>query len=234
MRFPKFLTVMWLLLLVAVSYPSTSSAWFDETHLAIAKVAGYQKWFNAAGPDVAKLKMGDKEGHNHFVNNPRGTVVTPEMVLAQVERYNQKDPVGHLYGAIVASVRDYIEAKKRGRYAEYHLAYCAHYVGDLSQPLHSILYSDYNKRNHTKTDGVINDGILDNLEAIKVYPIEIKTEEDLAKEIARIANLSMALGYKLEDEGRLLSKEEAYQQISHSASLFRAVLRYVEGKKTLE
>ena len=44
----------------------------------------------------------------------------------------------------------------------------------------------------------------------------------------------MALGYKLEDEGRLLSKEEAYQQISHSASLFRAVLRYVEGKKTLE
>ena len=215
-------------------YPSTSSAWFDETHLAIAKVAGYPKWFNAAGPDVAKLKMGDKEGHNHFVNNPRGTVVTPEMVLAQVERYNQKDPVGHLYGAIVASVRDYIEAKKRGRYAEYHLAYCAHYIGDLSQPLHSILYSDYNKRNHTKTDGVINDGILDNLEAIKVYDIEIKTEEDLAKEIARIANLSMALGYKLEDEGRMLSREEAYQQISHSASLFRAVLRYVEGRKGLE
>ena len=234
MRFPKFLAVMWLLFLVAALYPSTSSAWFDETHLAIAKVAGYQKWFNAAGPDVAKMKMGDKEGHNHFVNNPRGTVVTPEMILAQVERYNQKDPYGHLYGAIVASVRDYIEAKKRGRYAEYHLAYCAHYIGDLSQPLHSILYSDYNKKNHTKTDGVINDGILDNLEAIKVYPIEIKTEEELAKEIARIANLSMALGYKLEDEGRILSKEEAYQQISHSASLFRAVLRYVEGRKGLE
>jgi hypothetical protein len=144
---------------------------------------------------------------------------------------NQKDPVGHLYGALLASVRDYIEAKKRGRYAEYHLAYCAHYIGDLSQPLHSILYSDYNKKNHTKTDGVINDGILDNLEAIKVYPIEIKTEDELAKEIARIANLSMALGYKLEDEGRLLSKEEAYQQISHSVSLFRAVLGYVEGNK---
>ena len=143
-------------------------------------------------------------------------------------------PMGISTGPLVASVRDYIEAKKRGRYAEYHLAYCAHYIGDLSQPLHSILYSDYNKRNHTKTDGVINDGILDNLEAIKVYPIEIKTEEDLAKEIARIANLSMALGYKLEDEGRMLSKEEAYQQISHSASLFRAVLRYVEGRKSLD
>ena len=86
MRFPKFLAVMWLLFLVALSYPSTSSAWFDETHLAIAKVAGYQKWFNAAGPDIAKLKMGDKEGHNHFVNNPKGTVVTPEMILAQVDK----------------------------------------------------------------------------------------------------------------------------------------------------
>jgi hypothetical protein len=63
MRFPKFLEVTWLLLLVAVSYPPASSAWFHETHLVIAKVAGYQKWFNAAGPDVAKMKMGDKEGH---------------------------------------------------------------------------------------------------------------------------------------------------------------------------
>jgi hypothetical protein len=156
------------------------------------------------------------------------------MVLAQVERYNQKDPYGHLYGAIVASVRDYVEAKKRGRYAEYHLAYCAHYIGDLSQPLHSILYSDYNKKNHTKTDGVVNDGILDNLEAIKVYPVEIKAEADLAREIARIANLSMALGYKLEDEGRMLSKEEAYLQISHSVSFFRAVLKYVEGRNGMD
>jgi hypothetical protein len=117
LRLPKFLAVKLLLFLVTALSPSTSSAWFDETHLAIAKVAGYQKWFNAAGPDVAKLKMGDKEGYNHFVNNPKGTVVTPEMILAQVERYNQKDPVGHLYGAIIASIRDYIEAKRRGRYA---------------------------------------------------------------------------------------------------------------------
>jgi hypothetical protein len=230
MRSLKFLSVMWLLTFLLALYPSASSAWFDETHMAIAKVAGYHKWFNAAGPDVAKLKMGDKEGHNHFVNNPRGTVVTPEMILTQVERYNQKDPVGHLYGAIIASVRDYIEFKKKGRYAEYQLAYCAHYIGDLSQPLHSMLYDEYNERNHTKTDGVINEGILDNLDKIKVYPVEINTEEELTKEIARIANLSMALGYKMEDADRILSKEEAYQQISHSASLFKAVLGYVDNK----
>jgi hypothetical protein len=226
-RYPFYLGPI-LLVALTILFPFSSSAWYDETHLAIANVAGYEKWFNAAGPDLAKLKLGDKEGHNHFVNNPRGTVVTVEMVLSQVERYNQKDPVGHLYGAIIASVRDYVEAKKKGRYAEYHMAYCAHYIGDLSQPLHNTLYDDYNKRNHGKTDAAINEGILDNLGAIKVYDIEIKAEDDLAKEIARIANLSMALGYKLEDEGRLLSREEAYRQISHSTSLFRAVLRFVE------
>ena len=32
----------------------------------------------------------------------------------------------------------------------------------------------------------------------------------------------------MEDENRLLTKEEIYQQISHSASLFRAVLRYID------
>ena len=77
-------------------------------------------------------------------------------------------------------------------------------------------------------DGIINDEVLDNLDKIKVYPIEIKTEQDLAREIARIANLSLVLGYKLEDEGRiLLTREEAYQQLSHSASLMKAVLEYV-------
>ncbi len=122
----KFHVVMRLFILVAVISPTTSSAWYDETHLAIAKVADYEKGFNAAGPDVAKLKLGDKEGHNHFVNNPRGTEVTAEMVLAQVERYKQKKTTDHPYGAIIAYVRDYIETKKKGRCAEYHLAYLAH------------------------------------------------------------------------------------------------------------
>ena len=29
---------------------SPSHAWFDETHIAVAKVAGYPKYFNACGP----------------------------------------------------------------------------------------------------------------------------------------------------------------------------------------
>ena len=57
-------------------------------------------------------------------------------------------------------------------------------------------------------------------------PIDVKFEDDLVREIARIANLSMKLGYQLEKENRMLSKEEAYVQIGHSASLLKGILDY--------
>jgi hypothetical protein len=60
---------------------------------------------------MAKIKAGKIEAHNHYANNPAGTAVTPETVPAQGEKYNTVDPGGHLYGAIPASARDYIEAK---------------------------------------------------------------------------------------------------------------------------
>ena len=222
-----------LLFIILLSLPyflssTSSNAWFDETHVAIAKAAGYPKWFNAVGPDMIRVKMGNREGHNHFVNNPRGTSVTADIVMEQAKKYNTIDSYGHLYGAIIASIRAYTKDRKEGKYPEYHLAFCAHYVGDLSQPLHNIEHDAFNQKYHRDIDGVINDEVLDNLDKIKIYSIRIASEEDLAKEIARIANLSMAFGYKLEDENRILTKEEAYQQISHSASLFKGILEYVK------
>lgn len=212
--------------------PSHSSAWHDETHIAIAKRAGYYKWFNACGADMAKLKAGDREAHNHYsLSNPLGRMITPALVMGQVEKYNQVDEGGHLYGAIIASVRDYIRDKRMGKYAEYHLAFCAHYVGDLSQPLHNTVYNEFNQKYHVRIDGIINDEVLDNLHKIKIYPISIESEKDLAEEIARIANQSKALGYKIEGEERLLTKHEAYTQISHSTSLFKAILQYTERMK---
>ena len=177
---------------------------------------------------MAKLKAGDIETHNHYANNPPRTVVTPEMVIAQAEKYNKIDEPGHLYGAIIASVRDYIKDKRLGKYAEYHLGFCAHYVADLSMPLHHTLYSAFNRKHHKKADGIINEDVLNNLEKIEVYPIVIDSEQTLAKEIARIASLSLQLGYQLEAEDRLLTKEEAYRQISHSASLLKGILQYLQ------
>ncbi len=216
------------LILAALACPSPGRAWHDETHLAIARAAGYEKWYNAAGADMAKLKAGGTEKRNHFAGNPPEAVVTPEAVLRQAELYdNWLDLKGHLYGAIVASIRQYRKTDMKGKYAEYHLAFCAHYVGDLSQPLHNTRYGAYNRRSHTATDAVIEAEALENVSRIEVYPIDIRNEEDLAREIARIANLSLTLGYRLEEEERLLTREEAYRQVGHSASLLKGILKWV-------
>jgi hypothetical protein len=136
----------------------------------------------------------------------------------------ESTPVGELKNLMEAVV----ERKNTDKYGEYHLSFCAHYVGDLSQPLHNTLYNSYNRKYHQTSDGIINDEVLDNIDKIKIYPIKIESENALAKEIARIANLSLKKGYQIQNEKRLLTKEEAYEQISHSASLFRAILKYVE------
>ena len=62
-----------------------------------------------------------------------------------------------------------------------------------------------------------------------MYPITLSSkdfEADLAREIARIANISRKLGYKLRAEKRDMTKPEAYIQLGHSASLLRAVLQH--------
>jgi hypothetical protein len=217
------------ILLMTLVATSPVHAWFDETHLAIAKAAGYKKWYNAAAADVSRIKLGKREGYNHYHNSPKGTVISSAMVLEQAQRYDTKDPEGHLYGAILGSFRRYIEAKHAGRYAENHMAYLIHYVGDLSMPLHHTPYNEFNKQHHLANDGIIEDEILANSDKIEVYNITIESEGNLVKEVTRIANLSKKLGHRMEDENRGMTKAEAYRQISHSASLLKAILSYVSS-----
>jgi predicted membrane protein len=88
MKKSKYTIITILTVFFIVSFTGNAYTWHDETHIAIAKVTGYAKWFNATGADMAKLKAGDIEKRNHYVNNPRGTAVTPEMVFQQVNEYN--------------------------------------------------------------------------------------------------------------------------------------------------
>jgi hypothetical protein len=207
--------------------------WHDETHLAVAKAAGYDKWYNATGADITKIKAGSIEKNNHFSDNPDNINITPELVLEQVRRYNNpNDEEGHLYGAIVASLREYQRSVEEAKYAEYHLAFCIHYIADLSQPLHNILYDDFNRTHHLKNDGTVDREVLTNIEKIKkrMYTIDLRPdhfEEDLAREIARMANQSKQLGYTLKKENRDMTQEEAYMQLGHSASLAKSVLMHL-------
>jgi hypothetical protein len=226
----KLFTVLCLL-----SLASTAQTWHDKTHLAICKEAGLDQWYSCAGPDIAKIKAGNIESYNHWFNNGAEAEITPQMVLDQIDRYNKRNKLldleGHLLGAVIASLREYEKDRQSGKYAQYHLVYCGHYIGDLSMPLHNIAYDDFNKNHHHVNDGIVDDTILEEPEKITkhLYSINLsKTdfEADLAREIARMANLSRKLGYKLRSEKRDMTKQEAYIQLGHSASLFKAVLQH--------
>lgn len=209
-----------------------ASAWYDKTHLAIAQATGYERWYNAVGADIAKLKAGRKEYYNHYFNNDENREVTADLVLSQVRRYNNpKDAEGHLYGAIIGALRGYAKSTREFKYAEHHIAYCIHYVGDLSQPLHNVPHDAFNRMHHNKNDGIVDEEIMANLARIKenMYPITFRPErfeEDLAREIARIANISRHLGLRLKRENRDMTRAEAYRQLGHSASLLQAILKH--------
>jgi hypothetical protein len=230
------ITLLLALVLCCCSHGS-AFAWHDKTHLAIARAAGHQQWYNAAAADVVKEKA-PFEQFNHWYNNLARQEITPRTVLSQIDRYNDpKDGEGHLYGAILAALRSYESGKSSGKYADYNLALCAHYLGDLTQPLHNIPHEQFNRTHHLDNDGVVEEAVLtrDGLKKLKgaMYKIELggeRFEDNLAREIARIANATRALGYRLEQQNRNMTKEEAYLQLGHSASLLKAVLAHYNPK----
>lgn len=227
-------TSVLIFIVILLLQSGTAYGWYDQTHLAVAKAAGYYKWYNTAAPDVARIKAGNLESYNHFFNNPESLDVTLEMVFTQAARYDDpKDRAGHLYGAIIASLRKYLKYSKQGGYAEAHMAYCAHYIGDLSQPLHHIPFDLFNRKHHSANDGIVNRDVLRNLDKIKkqMHPVTLRPdtfEQDLAKEISRIANQARNLAAKLKKQDRDMSKEEAYRQLGQSASLLRAILKQLD------
>ena len=228
----------WLTLISVLFIGGPAWGWHDKTHLAISQAAGYEHWYNTAGPDVTKTKTREKEEKNHWCNNQGVSEVTPKMVWDQVKLYdNPNDREGHLYGAIIGALREYQKAKGSGKYAAYHLAFCAHYIGDLSMPFHHIPFGDHefnNEKRHTRNDGTVESSVLNNIGFIQrnMYEIKIECQADLAVEIAKIANTSRQLAARLEKENqRDLTQEEAYEQIVHSASLLKAVLEYAKGEK---
>ena len=247
MRISSLLT--YLVIMSAVSFSADQTmAWHDATHMAVVKAAGLDNYvYLAVGADMAKEKAGQIETQNHYNNTPRGVSITPEMVLAQVSDYNKSgDTDGHLYGAIIAALNNYLLKGASGKYTMYPLGYAMHYLGDLSMPFHNIAYDTFNKKNHAANDGIIEitsprdestETKVARLAAeiqkrMKKLPtIQLSTDvsvfnKELAMQIAAIANNASALGYSMQDASpprTRLTEEEAYLQLAQSAQLLQAV-----------
>jgi hypothetical protein len=80
----------------------------------------------------------------------------------------------------------------------------------------------------------VEDEVLENIGRIKEHMYDIALspqsfDDGLAREIARVANLSRDLAGRVRQrkDGKM-TKEEAYTQLGHSASLLRAVLNVLD------
>ncbi len=213
--------------LVASARPA--QAWFDRTHMAVLEASGapYLPCL-AVAPDVVALKL-PRYKLNHFSN-----LVTPsvssDQILEQVARYDGDDVRGHLYGAVVAAYRQVLAQRQQGRRAAYAFGFLAHYVGDLSQPLHNSVYDEFNAQQHRLIDGFVDQrqDLVDLIGRRKdAYLPTLGGEQDLLVAIANVANAARAADLQL--RAGLFTENDCLELLARSAGLLQGIHRLVEA-----
>ena len=230
--------------------------WSCKTHLFIAREAGVADPQTACYPDLWKKENDALLGPHHWHNAAPDAVVDAEYI----DRFQIKeesfirlggtslkpvkikvpDPAGVLYWKIVDTFR--MLQDSRGWEYEYYVSTIAHYVGDLSQPLHNFPYGSdpagngrsypeqgiWAKKMHQEFDQTLDTSLpLSGDEAGRfagmIKPPAIVSVDDLKKEISRIANAAIALANRCYTEKRVLTREEALRQAAMSVALLKAI-----------
>ena len=202
----------------------TVGAWYDATHIAVmqASNAPYSSCL-AIAPDVLSIKL-TSEAANHY-SSINKTQITAKDVLEQTERYNQIDKDGHLYGAIIVSSTHVYDRLVNNVRPDYYYSFLAHYVGDLSQPLHNSPYDAFNRFYHNHIDGLVND--LPNLTKRIIIHMDkqnITNNTDIVNAVVTLANDARAADRKLRQQGLL--HDDALKLLGKSASLLYAINIY--------
>lgn len=205
------------------------SGWHDRAHISIMEASKipYSSCL-AIAPDILVTKWPTEAG-NHYTFIP-GTKITTSDVLAQVGLYDKEDTQGHLYGAVVASTNIVRSKLINGTRPDYSYSFLAHYVGDLSQPLHNSPYDEFNIANHNRIDGIVDK--LPNLTkrvAACITPLHIQNDYELLGAVARLADNAKAADIALRVEG-VMSQSDAIKLLGKSAALLRAISKYVENE----
>ncbi len=245
-----------LVALLTLALSTQAWGWSAMTHYFIALEAGISFPESACFPDLSKNDNNNLLGPFHWHNAAPQTVVTPDYIdrfkirggyylkktdLEQEPIYvKAPHPAGVLYYRICELYKKLTRAY--GWQYDYYITNIAHYVADLSQPLHNFPYgedpaSDGNryaemgawaKRNHGKFDSAFDRYLpltADKQEKLRrlVAPPAVGSSDDLKRGICTIANSSIALANKCYSENRKMTEEEVFTQVARSISLLKAV-----------
>ena len=255
MRKLRYITILLLILL----FYSNVEAWDCLTHAYLAKKAGIRVPEAACMPDVIRDENYELLAPMHYHNAAPNAIVTPEYI----DKYSIKEvavnadgrtvkillphQAGVLYWKIVDLYEKMKSLDKRKNddrlIYEYYLVSIAHYIGDLSQPLHNFPYGDspssdgkiyieegnFNKEYHTRFDEAFsvyfNNPKTEEKINKAIKEIKISNKQDLKYEISKIANSAINIANKCFKEKRMPTEEELIEQISWSISLLKAVIK---------
>lgn len=223
------IVLMFAITILIVCAVSSVSAWHDKAHIAVMDASGapYSSCL-AISPDVVATKL-PKEAANHFTYVDKVTVTINDVSM-QVKYYDSADSKGHLYGAIVAAANNVRDKLAKCQRPDYSYSFLAHYVGDISQPLHNSPFDLFNKVNHGRIDGIVdNVSRLTQRIVARMVPMCIRDDIDLAASVARIANVARIADGKLRYR-KTMSHDDALELLGHSASLLRAITVYITEK----
>lgn len=214
-----------LTIIVVICSIAPVNSWFDKTHIAVVQACNVQySPCLAIAPDVVSHKY-PVEAANHF-SSAANVSVSFNYVLKQVVRYDKDDSKGHLYGAIIASARQVYKNMKNQVRPDYDYAFLAHYVGDLSQPLHNSPYDLFNKKNHKRIDGLVDDiPNLAELIFLRMGKLRICTDAEIVVAVADLANKARAADKILRNHE--FSQSDALNLLGRSATLLNAIDIYL-------
>jgi hypothetical protein len=240
------------------NFSPSAFSWSPEAHIFIAAESGITHPEVTCFPDLTKEENITLAGPFHWHDAAPSTIVTPDYIdryRITEERYIKvgsfeaqpvtvkiPNPTGVLYWKILELYQSMIVTT--GWEYEYCLTNVAHYVGDLSQPLHNYPYADnpasdgkpypeigfWAKKYHQQFDTVLDPylpltGEEEQSFRSMITPIKIVSVDDLKKEISRIANTTISLANRCYAEMRPPAQDEALRQMAMSVSLLRAIMK---------
>lgn len=253
-----------LMLSALILASSNVFAWSCKAHRFIAREAGIKDPDMACFADLSREENAMLLAPFHWHNASPDTVVTVDYIdrfkVEEKSWYISSDlseqkpiqikvpaPSGVLYWKIMDLYKE-MQGKTGWDY-KFYLVNVAHYIGDLSNPLHNFPYESepasdgkaypeigsWANRNHDSFDLILDPYLpLDEkgkrLFRSSLVSVKINSAYDLKKEIAAIANSAIALANRCYSEKRNMSREEATKQVARSVSLLRAVMASTEAK----
>lgn len=255
----KVITYFLFIILLSSFFLNNSYAWDCKTHAYIAKKAGIRIPEAACMPDIIRDENHSLLAPFHYHDAAPETFVTVEYIekyivqeiTISIDERTLNILVPHQAGVLYWKIVDiykgmeFLEKTKPDNQLayEYYLVSIAHYIGDLSQPLHNFPYGNspasdgkiyleegkFNKEKHLQFDEAFtfyltSDPEIDEKIDKAIKQIKLSSAEDLKKEISNIANSAIKIARKCYKENRMPSEDEIISQIASSISLLKAVI----------